>query len=275
MSLTLATAQTEVSDDLPRNLAQAHAALEAAAGCGADLLHFPEGSLSGYSKVHMGAWGAYDWDVLRRGKLELLAAAARLGLHVVFGAYHPLGTEPPHNSLFVGTPDGAILDRYDKRFCSHAEMDALFTPGRDFVQVTVGGLRVAFAMCIEIQFPVLFEEAFQHETDLLLLSTCSDDPMFPIQARALARTYGFWVSFANDAGRGAGSPSMLVGPDGAVLGACEPGAPGVVVQALDPADPRWDVPLRRARPWRRRAREPGYYEPRWSAHPRSRDRTQL
>lgn len=39
-------------------------------------------------------------------------------LRVVLGSAHRLsGANNPHNSLYVIDDDGALVDRYDKRFC--------------------------------------------------------------------------------------------------------------------------------------------------------------
>ena len=58
---------------------------------GARVAHFPEGSLSG----------------------------CQLGLWVVLGSAHRLSdSHKPHNSLYIISDAGRIVERYDKRFCS-------------------------------------------------------------------------------------------------------------------------------------------------------------
>ena len=49
---------------------------------------------------------------------------------------------------------------------------------------------------------------------------------------------------------------------------------GVLIETLDAGDPRWDVALNRAKPWRSLAREGGIYRERYVDDPRSADRSQ-
>ena len=51
---------------------------------------------------------------------------------------HPL-TPPnrPHNSLYVISDSGAVVDRYDKQYLSHTELTTFYTPGFRSVVVEV------------------------------------------------------------------------------------------------------------------------------------------
>ena len=94
-----------------------------AATAGARLVQFPEGMLSGYAVEQVQDWAEVDWPGVRQ-ELEAVAALAReLSLWVVLGSAHPL-TSPhrPHNSLYVISDEGLLVDRYDKRLCSHTEI---------------------------------------------------------------------------------------------------------------------------------------------------------
>jgi predicted amidohydrolase len=90
------------------------------------------------------------------GGVDRLAAglAAQLGLWTVFGSLHPL-TPPrrPHNSLYVISPSGVVVTRYDKRFLSNTEITWMYTPGREPVVFDAEGLRFGCALCIEVTFP--------------------------------------------------------------------------------------------------------------------------
>jgi len=103
--------------------------------------------------------------------LELTAdLAGELGIWTVIGSAHLL-TPPrrPHNSMYVVSDQGQLVDRYDKRFCSHAEVTQYYTPGSSPVVFEVDGYRFGMATCFEINFPQLFTEYADLGVDCLLL----------------------------------------------------------------------------------------------------------
>ena len=83
----------------------------------ARLVQFPEGTLSGYLKEQLGSWDDVDFEAVREEAQQVVALASELGIWVVLGSAHQL-TEPhrPHNSLYVISDRGLVVDRYDKRF---------------------------------------------------------------------------------------------------------------------------------------------------------------
>jgi predicted amidohydrolase len=81
--------------------------------------HFPEGALSGYAGTDFESFASFDWDRLHEAIDEVLGHARRLKLWVVLGSAHRLsGPHKPHNSLYVISDEGRVVERYDKRFCS-------------------------------------------------------------------------------------------------------------------------------------------------------------
>src|SRR5690348_12959365 len=117
--------------------------------------------MSGYpwgSKQALANW-VIDWGLVRR-ELECTARlAAELRLWTVVGSGHRL-TPPnrPHNSLYVISDEGRLIDRYDKRWCSHTEITGWYTPGFAPLTFDVDGFRFGTALCIEINFPEFFIE---------------------------------------------------------------------------------------------------------------------
>ena len=129
-ALGLAVTQPLASPDPRRNGIIARQLMRQAVAQGARLVVFPEGHLSGYAKAQVRDWADLDWAVVRE-ELELTAdLAGELGIWTVIGSAHLL-TPPrrPHNSMYVVSDQGQLVDRYDKRFCSHTEVTQYYTPG--------------------------------------------------------------------------------------------------------------------------------------------------
>ncbi len=271
--MILATAAIPVGPDLGRNGKAILAAMRQAKAGGAQLVHFSEGVASGYAKSEISGWEGYPWEELRKVLLEIGAQARRLSLWAVVGAAHRL-TSPnlPHNSLYVFGPDGRLAGRYDKRFCSNSEIKGWYSPGSQPFLFSAGGLTFGCALCIELQFPEVFADYAAAGADCVLVSSYSGNPFFVTLARAHAELYGLWISLA-EPGKGDGDVgATIIGPDGSLQAQT---SSGLVTAGLDPADPHWDIPLNKARPWRQKAREGGIYHGPWAQDPRSLDRCKL
>jgi predicted amidohydrolase len=271
--ITIATAQGRISVDVRANGREIRRLMWQARSGGASLAHFPEGALSGYTKSQIKDWGNVDWDALDDELHQTAALACELRLWVVFGCNHRL-TPPhrPHNSLYVVSDRGELVTRYDKRFLSHTEVSRFYTPGQDACLFEVGGWRFGCALCIEIQFDEVLRYYADRGVDCVLFSSYSEDPMFGIQAQGYAASHSFWVSVSVPAQCSHALASRLIAPNGEVQGTV-PMTRGVLIETLDVSDPRWDVALNHAKPWRSLARDGSIYRERYPDDPRSSDRT--
>lgn len=257
---SLATAQSHISADVRENGSNIRELMYAARSAGADLIHFPEGALSGYVKRQISDWAQVDWAVLDEELEHTASLANELNLWVVLGANYKLALpHRPHNSLYVISATGHVHGRYDKRWCSNAEINDWYTPGTESYVFDVKGFRFGCAICIEIQFPEVFMEYLELGVDCMLLSAYSEDPMFGIQAQGYAASHNFWFSLSNPAVISNRLPSMLIGPSGVVVEQCKKGEPGLTVNVLDMNAPEWTIALHKAKPWRAAAREGGIY----------------
>lgn len=275
MSLAIAICQPTASSDPRANGAEVRRMLRVSAAAGARLVHFPEGFLSGYAVENVATWEEVDWAVVR-GELEGVAAlAGQLGIWVVLGSAHPL-TPPhrPHNSLYVISDTGTLVDRYDKRKCSHTELSRFYTPGFEPVVFDVDGVRFGLAICIEINFPDLFADYDRRGVDCLLVSAYPVDSIFATKARAYAAIHNYWLSLSVPAQSTHLFHSALVGPHGDVL-ADVGDEPGLTVAPLDRGDPALRGALEFARPWRATARTGEIYEEHRVSDERSRMRTEF
>jgi predicted amidohydrolase len=260
MSIIIAIAQSSISTDVRENGREIRRLMALAHQKGVDLIHFPEGAMSGYVKSQISEWKQVDWQLLRDELEKTAQFAGELGLWVVLGCNHYL-TEPyrPHNSLYIISNEGKLHTRYDKRYCSHTELSDWYTPGTSPRVFEVKGIRFGCVICIEIQFPEVFMEYLALDVHCILFSSYSDDAMFAVQAQGHAACTNTWLSFSVPAQMSYKIPSQMIAPNGSVLAVCETGTSTLITTALDPDSPEWEVPLRRARPWRALARQGDIY----------------
>jgi hypothetical protein len=218
------------------------------------------------------------------GAANLAALRGRPGYHHITAdlrecAIDPLLIEADAVFHLAGIPgvrpswgSHQIIDRYDKRFCSHTEINHFYTPGTHTVVFDVDGFRFGTLVCIEINFPELFCEYEQLGVDCLLLSAYPIDAIFHVKARALAAINNYWLALSTPAQTRQLVPSGLIGPHGQVL-ANAGNDQMLVVADLDRTAPDLHIAINLARPWRAAARQGDIYRTRHVSHPRSTNRT--
>ncbi|MFE6887980.1 carbon-nitrogen hydrolase family protein [Streptomyces sp. NPDC057694] len=275
----IAAAQPPVTTHPAANATAVRDVMIQAARSGARLVHFPEGAISGYpsgeeAKEALRGWDI-DWAAITMELERIARLASDLRLWVVVGSSHRLGAPHlPHNSLYVISDRGQLVDRYDKRRCSNNELSGWYSPGFDPVLFEIDGFRFGAALCIEVNFPELFMEYTALGADCILLSSFSDDPIFDVLARSHAATQTCWVSVSVPAQCSSAMPSGVVGPHGYWLGRCSTdGEPGLICVDLDPTQPGLEFALNKAGPWRQSARAGVIYQERRVQDDRSADRT--
>lgn len=275
--MKIAAAQTVVTKDLSENAAVIKQLLADAASKGVRPVSFCEGALSGYSKAQIAdpdEWLSFDWrtheDELRRiGEL-----CGKLGIYAVVGGAHMLSTTSrPHNSLYVFSAAGELLTRYDKRFLSNSEVNDWYTPGTDPIIFEADGYRFGCAICIESQFPEVFSEYEPLAADVVLFSSYGIPEYFQIALRAHAGLNCLWISASTPAQKAPKGPAGIIGPDGQWSAICTASATSCyAVAVLDRHDPAYDIPLQKARPWRKSARSGDIYREKIVSDPRSMNR---
>jgi len=229
--------------------------LRRCADAGADLVHFPEGALSGYAKSEITDWNEFDWPSLNFQLDGIRRLCSELNIWAVIGSVHyTSNAQRPFNSLYVVDNSGGLTTRYDKRFCSHSEITDWYRAGKTPVTIDVKGIKLGFALCIEIQFPEIFQDYERLGVDCVLLSAYSDTPMFSVQAQGHAACNNIWISFSVPTNLSDKQASCMIGPDGNIIDSCENNVSDIVVHKIDPNAAEWDIPCQKARPWRRKAR---------------------
>jgi predicted amidohydrolase len=239
--LKIATCQFAVGRSISRNARAISEFLHKAHRAKADIVHFSECALSGYVGTDFPSFEGYDWDLLSIETEKIMALAAKLRLWVVLGSTHKL-TEPnkPHNSLSLIAPDGKIVDRYDKRFCTAGDLRRL-SPGDRFVNFTVNGVKCSLLICFDLRFPELYRELYKQKVRCIFQSFYNARQRGPsvhthimrqtMQCRAA--TNRFWVSMSNASGYYSPYPSCFIQPDGVIARQLRANRPGLMVNTVD------------------------------------------
>lgn len=304
-TLTVATCQFPVDAAIERNCRYVLRQMRTAKQRGADLAHFPEASLSGYAGADFDDHRGFDWESLESATRSVLRLAAELRLWVVLGSTHRLtGGHSPHNSLYVIDDAGAVVDRYDKRFCSGDPEGrtgdlAHYTPGDHPVAFTVNGVRCGTLICYDFRFPELYREYRRQGVQLVLhsfhaahlppgrlaaireaigedvlpLNTADTYPgiTMPATMTAAAAANHVWISCPNSSARHSCWGAFFVRADGVTTGRLPRGRTGVLISTVDTGAPLYDS----TEHWRGRAMEGVLHSGTPVDDPRSADRTGL
>jgi len=239
--LKIATCQFGVSGSIERNAEAIRDFLRKAAKAEADIVHFSECALSGYAGTDFDTLDGYNWQLLGKQSRDIMALAGELGLWVVLGSTHRLtGANKPHNSLYVIGPNGEIIDRYDKRFCTTIDLQN-YTPGGRFVIFTVNGVKCSLLICFDLRFPEIYRQLYKHGVQCVFQSfynarqngpsVHSDIMRQSMQCRA-ATNY-FWVSMTNSCAWYSPYPSCFIQPEGRIAAQLEDHKEGLMINTVN------------------------------------------
>jgi len=147
--LTIAAAQSRsIKGDIAANAVLHSEFVVAAAGFGAQLVVFPELSLTGYEPDIARECAIAPEDA----RLDPLRRLARQhGMTVVAGAPILPATGLPHIAAFAFLPDGTV-SVYTKRHL-HPGEEACFQPGAGGAALHVAGETIALAICADTTHP--------------------------------------------------------------------------------------------------------------------------
>jgi len=239
--IKVVTCQFAVGASIKRNSKRICEFLRKAKGAKADIVHFSECALSGYVGTDFPNFEGYNWDLLKEETQKVMALAHELHLWVVLGSTHPLtGPNKPHNSLYLINPDGKIVDRYDKRFCTPGDLRRL-TPGNRFVDFTINGVKCSLLICFDLRFPEIYRQLYKQKVNCIFQSFYNARQKGPsvhthimrqtMQCRAA--TNHFWVSMSNSSGYYCPYPSCFIQPDGKIVKQLSQNRPGLMINSID------------------------------------------
>lgn len=155
-SLRVASCQFPVSGNISENAQYIKNFMIEASKLGAHLLHTSEACLSGYPSVDIPSFAGLDWNSLRRETAALRKLATDLGIWLVLGSVHYLDENTkPTNCLYLINPEGKIVNRYDKSFCTEADQQH-YSSGDRLVTCDIHGVKIGLAICYDICWPQLY-----------------------------------------------------------------------------------------------------------------------
>lgn len=281
--MKIATAQFPVSFDLKANCNHILRQMQQAKAAGATVIHFPEAALSGYAPVDLPNYQEYDWEQRRHYAEAVLAEAGKVGIWVILGSAHPLTAgHKPHNSLYLISDEGKLLDRYDKRFCAgdpngDKEELAIYTPGNRAVIFDIHNIRCGLLICHEYRYPELYRDLVRRGVKLVFhsfhaggmtperqakMETQVGEAHFdlnhgrtlpeitmPATLISYAANNGLWISASNTSTPESCYGAFVVRPDGVKVGQSPKNQPHVLLTTLDLSGTYYDATA----PWRARA----------------------
>ncbi len=236
----VATCQFPVSDDIEANGEWIRKQMRQGSSKGADIAHFSEGALSGYAGVDYDDFENYDWDKLRSELESIMALARELKLWVVLGSAHQLsGDNKPHNSLYLISPEGRIVDRYDKRFCTKSDLKC-YSPGDHFVTFEINGVKCGLLICYDVRFPELNRQYSKLDVEMIFHSFYNarqkkgsiHPVIMPVNCQARAATNYMHYSATNSSAPRSW-PGVFITPNGLIQNRLELDKPGVMVNLVD------------------------------------------
>ena len=241
--LTVATCQFPVGADIWRNAAFIRRQMRAARRRGAEIVHFPETALSGYAGANFTTFASYPWEVLAEETAGLRSLAAELRLWTILGSTHPQPSGKPTNCLYLISPAGRILKRYDKRFLTPPDRQ-FYEPGRRFVTHTLGGIRFGLLICFDFRFPEVWREYLTRGCRLIFLSSYQSKPkrnrlmeqVAPATLSTRAAESFFYVVANNTSGGQPWHNTRVVLPQGDVARQAPRNRPAVVTYTVDLAN---------------------------------------
>jgi predicted amidohydrolase len=147
--IALAQCRPSIEGDPDANLELMEANIEQALAMGADLIAFPEVTLSGY---------VVDPDEVRGRAFEIGAPAVEKAVklsetfstHVCFGMFEKSGGDCFNTYMLAG--NGELIGLYRKVHIPPRE-EGLFTPGFEFKVFTLPFAKVGLSICYDNEFP--------------------------------------------------------------------------------------------------------------------------
>jgi omega-amidase len=143
---------TSTWEDPERSLARAELFIRHAAGCGAQLICFPEQFATGWDPESQKNIQTADGSIV-----TVLQEYAREYEIAILGSFREQSSPFPKNTALAIGNNGRILAMYAKiHLFSPSHEENLFIPGNELGVFSLGSLTCGIAICYDLRFPALF-----------------------------------------------------------------------------------------------------------------------
>lgn len=250
--LAIATCQHDVSGNVSQNLISILAQIKEAKSSQADIVHFPECSLSGYGGLDIPIIKRNDYAYIEKAIQGIRALSQSLEINVILGTHHFEEGEngKPKNSLYFINKAGEVEARYDKRILTGSgdTMDhAHYSKGEKPVVFHINGIKCGMLICHEWRYPELYREYKKSGVEIIFQSWY--DGGLDIEAyeeegilagelivgyiKGNAANNYLWISGSNTSSQESCFPSFIVQPDGKIKSKLTRNKPGVLVNSIN------------------------------------------
>ncbi len=232
-TLKIATSQFPVSEDIARNMKYIRKHIAEASHLHANVIHFPEMSLSGYNTIMKNL----DWYTLDKSLDEIKLFAKKYGMYVVLGLHHKNHqSSKSFNTTQLLSSKGKIVGIYSKQKLYESEKNR-FISKKNFLVYEINGVKCGFLICYDSCFPQLFSYYRMQGVKLLFLSYYNAmstkpkntmDALMEAQFITRATDNQMYISGSNSSSKYSRMPSSFVRPDGK-LTALKRHIPGILL----------------------------------------------
>lgn len=245
--LILATSQFAIDSNIKKNLTNIKKQIKIASEKGAEIIHFPECSLSAYAGIDFEKFTPEANQQILSGISKICQLAQDYNIWVIFGTHLFEGKmKKPFNSLLVVNNNGEIEKRYDKRLLSGFDLD-WYTAGDDPEIFTINGIKCGLLICHEWRYPELYREYYKLGVDLLFQSWYDGNysekdyqqegknlgEVIPGFVRGNAANNKLWISSSNTSKKQSSFPAFVAQPDGGILKKLKRNIAGVLISEID------------------------------------------
>ncbi len=234
--MNICIAQTHMTTDLDANHQAVSSLIRQAAEAGADVVLFPEMSVTEFFPRHPHRYEFFDLAEPMPGPTtdRFAALAKKHHIAVVYNHYERSDEHLFFDACAVIDADGRFVGR--QRMMHIAEEPGYnekfyYTPGWDRYHVfELGGWKFGIAICYDRHFPEVFRSFVLQGAEFVLIPTAvagSDiyAGTYELEMRAAAVTHGVYIAMANRAGREDPmtfmGQSMIINPQGEVVAALD------------------------------------------------------
>lgn len=222
--MRICVAQTDIVwEDKAANMLRYESFFSEAASGGAELLVFPEMSLTGFS-MDTSLAESFDGQTCA----YFTEMAIRYKIAVVYGYVERID-DKFFNRLSAIRSDGVVIDRYSKMHPFNPGGESIFTGGNVAESFSLNGVRFGLTICYDLRFPELYRYLSKN-CDCVIVSASwpgsrREHWMTLLKARAIENQC--YIAGCNRTGHGGGidysGDSMVIAPDGTVISLADAG----------------------------------------------------